>query len=100
MWCIKPVPRSVEGTGISGSKAAPGFLKVEKERETEKDEKQTAQRVLRGSRTRSCPSEDVSSHTDWIRRGLQDASSLQNVEAPTCGLVPRTHGWRSGRKAP
>lgn len=37
---LKPVPRSVEGTGISGSKAAPGCPEEERERETQKEEKQ------------------------------------------------------------
>lgn len=56
--------------------------------------------MLRDSSTRSPLPEDTSFPTDKLLRGLQDAFSLQNVEAPTCGLVPLTREWRSPREAP
>lgn len=89
-------PGLSEGASISASKAAPDGSEEERESNTQKEEKQ------RDSRTRSCLSENTTFHTDQIRRGLQDASSLQNVEraAPMCVLVPRTRGWKSLREAP
>lgn len=93
------VPRSVRGRWHFWFRSSSNCPEEERESEIQK-EKQTAPRLLRDSSTRSRQSEDTSFHTDKIQRGLQDAFSPQNVEAPTCGLVPCTHRWRSPREAP
>lgn len=63
-----------------------------KEKAGPRREKQAVQRFLGDSKTHPGLFEDTSFHTDKVQGGLQDASSLQNVGAPTCGLDLRLPG--------
>lgn len=82
MWYIKPVSRSVQGRWLFlvQKQLLAALKKKEKARPRKKTNQptnqQTAQRLLRDSRTLSRLSEDTTFHTGKIRRGLEDAASL------------------------
>lgn len=89
---LKPAPRSARGRWYFWFKNSFWLPWRRKRKRGPEREKQAVQRLLGDSKTHPGLFEDTSFHTDKVQGGLQDASSLQNVGAPTCGLVLRLPG--------